>query len=454
MPSITLSTISHPMTDAARLARAGQQVGAPKIALPNSFILHAPLEFMARAALLAYVEPSGRDAALDRITWLGNTYEAAGDEVSAPDTTGFPWSTAGATARLTAAVSDGDVDGADVAATWMADHLDPVALAGEVTDLVIPALAAAGHGSIFLDLLIRTDPAFAPRRAFRGIARELARTPDWGLSWFVDRNDTADARTAADANEPTGRGVADGRRLLEALVAPESPGDLGSGSIFATMHLTESSGLAERVLGPVLGPIDPVPAARCLRLIAAHSMLQDNPDAAPYGWTHCLTLPQAALGLAPLAARPAQAVARRGERRLVGLTRANRRHLGTVGDLRRGARGCSSRQVHAGLPPGGSGRPGERSRLCRSRSVPRRLLEGPERVREQASAQTEPWLRIGGVGPGDPPAGSTVTPNPSTDERSTSPRSPSSRTTSTEPSPSGRNRPAEVAPEPSRAQIS
>jgi len=159
MPSITLSTISHPMTDAARLARAGQQVGAPKIALPNSFILHAPLEFMARAALLAHVEPSGRDAALDRITWLGNTYEAAGDEVSAPDTTGFPWSTAGATARLTAAVSDGDVDGADVAATWMADHLDPVALAGEVTDLVIPALAAAGHGSIFLDLLIRTDPA-------------------------------------------------------------------------------------------------------------------------------------------------------------------------------------------------------------------------------------------------------------------------------------------------------
>jgi len=309
MPSITLSTISHPMTDAARLARAGQQVGAPKIALPNSFILHAPLEFMARAALLAHVEPSGRDAALDRITWLGNTYEAAGDEVSAPDTTGFPWSTAGATARLTAAVSDGDVDGADVAATWMADHLDPVALAGEVTDLVIPALAAAGHGSIFLDLLIRTDPAFAPRRAFRGIARELARTPDWGLSWFVDRNDTADARTAADADEPTGRGVADGRRLLEALVAPESPGDLGSGSIFATMHLTESSGLAERALGPVLGPIDPVTAARCLRLIAAHSMLQDNPDAAPYGWTHCLTLPQAALGLAPLAARPAQAVA-------------------------------------------------------------------------------------------------------------------------------------------------
>jgi hypothetical protein len=36
-------------------------------------------------------------------------------------------------------------------------------------------------------------------------------------------------------------------------------------------------------------------ARRILLRVAAQSMLQDNPDAAPYGWTHCLTLPQAVL---------------------------------------------------------------------------------------------------------------------------------------------------------------
>jgi hypothetical protein len=36
-------------------------------------------------------------------------------------------------------------------------------------------------------------------------------------------------------------------------------------------------------------------ARRTLLRVAARSMLQDDPDAAPYGWTHCLTMPQAVL---------------------------------------------------------------------------------------------------------------------------------------------------------------
>jgi hypothetical protein len=38
-------------------------------------------------------------------------------------------------------------------------------------------------------------------------------------------------------------------------------------------------------------------------------MLQDDADQAPYGWSHCLTLPQAALGVAPAATDPADAIA-------------------------------------------------------------------------------------------------------------------------------------------------
>jgi len=39
------------------------------------------------------------------------------------------------------------------------------------------------------------------------------------------------------------------------------------------------------------------------------SMLQDDPAHAPYGWSHCLTMPQATLGIARACAEPRHAVA-------------------------------------------------------------------------------------------------------------------------------------------------
>ena len=50
-------------------------------------------------------------------------------------------------------------------------------------------------------------------------------------------------------------------------------------------------------------------ARRVLLRTAAQSMLQDNPQAAPYGWTHCLTMPQAVLVAADHGADPDIAVA-------------------------------------------------------------------------------------------------------------------------------------------------
>ena len=50
-------------------------------------------------------------------------------------------------------------------------------------------------------------------------------------------------------------------------------------------------------------------AARTLLTVAARSMLQDSPAAAPYGWTHCLTMPQAVLVAAGAGADPALAIA-------------------------------------------------------------------------------------------------------------------------------------------------
>jgi hypothetical protein len=43
--------------------------------------------------------------------------------------------------------------------------------------------------------------------------------------------------------------------------------------------------------------------------VAALSMLQDDPDQAPYGWTHCLTMPQATLDIAHRTDDPRRAIA-------------------------------------------------------------------------------------------------------------------------------------------------
>ena len=75
------------------------------------------------------------------------------------------------------------------------------------------------------------------------------------------------------------------------------------------MALVEQSGLAAELLAGPTESIGLRSARRTLLRVAAWSMLQDDPDHAPYGWTHCLTMPQAALGIAPTAHEPADAVA-------------------------------------------------------------------------------------------------------------------------------------------------
>src|SRR5262249_25516039 len=93
------------------------------------------------------------------------------------------------------------------------------------------------------------------------------------------------------------------------LLQPPSPGDPGSNFIYPTMSLVERSGLAAELLDAPTRSLDPATASRLLSRVAAWSMLQDDPSHAPYGWSHCLTMAQAALAMARIAADPAAAVA-------------------------------------------------------------------------------------------------------------------------------------------------
>lgn len=267
-------------------------IDRPKQAPPDSFVLHAPLELMARAALLGRVAPPGRHPARRRLLWTAATYAAAGPPVVAAPAPSYV--TAGAAGEaLLEAVSAGDLDAAGAAAGWLAGHVTPTDLVLTLVDAVAPSLAAAAHGGIFLHQVL----AFAGTPRLPGtasVARELARQPSWRLQWFEGRSP---APVSNEGHRPVDA-------LVDALRRPPSPGPLDSDFIYPTMHLTEASGLAADVLAPALAGVDRQQAGRALLRVAALSMLQDAPGAAPYGWSHCLTMPHGLLSVAAFSSRP------------------------------------------------------------------------------------------------------------------------------------------------------
>lgn len=231
------TTGSLTAADADLIAACATVIDVPKADAPTSFVLHAPFELLARALLLERVPEDRRDEARARMQWVADTYAAAGPSLVSP------------APPLTASIDD-----------------------------VVLSLAAAGHAPILFSLRRRVS-AVSPAFGEALLATELARQPTWSLTWPRARTARGDS-----SND-----------LAERLAAPPSPGDPGSDFIYPTMHLTETSGLATRVLDQPLRGLGIADARRILLRTAARSMLQDNPDATPYGWTHCLTMPQAVL---------------------------------------------------------------------------------------------------------------------------------------------------------------
>lgn len=284
-------------------------VAQPREGPADSFVLHAPLELTARARLLARTPASHRRLARLRLVSIAARYQGhapadlptidgldAGGPADGPD---LP---AGGLGPIVGAIDAGDLAGVDAAVQRLAaSRPDPVSILGPLASAIVHRTAAAAHGPIFLATLAET-PHRAPGwlALLRPLARELARRPDWAIGWF-DRPGGTDPSPGGPAADPAA--------LFAALADPPRLGEPGSAFIHPLLMQVDAPGVADEVLGPIIGKGcigDPGPtgsagraAARAVTRVAALAMVRDDPARAPYGWTHCLTLPQAVLTLAP-----------------------------------------------------------------------------------------------------------------------------------------------------------
>lgn len=301
------------MSDAELLRAACQLLSIPRSGEANSFTLHAPLELMARAQLLPLVSGRWRETARQRIAHIAATWSATGGPFETRDDTAHA---AQPLHALTEAVRHGDRETADRSFVFLCARRDQDQIVADLVDVVLPQLGGAAHGAIFLELLPRFRPAGVnPALMARTLLRDIAHHPDWRLGWF---------------DEPRPE-RAHGVSLTDRLVSPRADGEPSSHFVQPTMALVEDTGLNYRTLADVTEGLSIDEARRQLLPIAAMSMLQDAPTNAPYGWTHCPTLPQATLAVAHRASDAQRAVDVAASPRVPGNPelRSDRSELGT-----------------------------------------------------------------------------------------------------------------------------
>jgi len=246
----------------------------------TSFTLHAPLELMARARLLPRVGTEHRSVARARLVALAAMYDHSGDPVDEPEGA-IPATVEDARELLRDAIAAGDPDAADRAALGLARLTRPIELAPLLGDDVVPLLGAAGHTPIALTQWPLVELGPLDGAIIRHLLRNLATE---GALRFRFAHPNRDRRRGS------------GTDLAAPLAAVPIVGPPGFGVFLAMDQAERHDALAE--FPGIEAAAVPV-AFRLVLRQAANAMLTDNPDHAPYGWSHALTLPLALAQLAP-----------------------------------------------------------------------------------------------------------------------------------------------------------
>jgi hypothetical protein len=277
------------LSDPQLVVATAHAIVNPKTARASSFTLHAPMELLARAALLPLTPLPSRDLMRLRIALIAAEY-AEGEEIPRP-VPAFS-SEREAVEALISALRGADPDLADLAITSLADNMSVHDICAVLADEIAPCLGAAAHVPILLAGLPDACASFGNLSGLlRAPIRALAAEGRARLTW--------QGTVEASKDGPDS--------LFEALAHPPH---VASPHIFIvpTMLSVEANGFAASLLGKATQNLSADSARRELSRLAALAMLQDDPEQAPYGWSHCLTMPRGALALADYARDPSRGV--------------------------------------------------------------------------------------------------------------------------------------------------
>jgi hypothetical protein len=261
--------------------------------------LHAPLELLARLGLLPLVAPADRQLARLRLVGSAASFEASTTPAKpAKKRKPFP-NLEEAKADFKGTFDGRDVEGLEANVLQFAVQYGTVNLVQLLTPLALPTLTGASHSHIGLWLLLRHGRTsdIDDAALLRAAARSLASSPKDTLKSFKGM--------AIAGGKPLQQPAA---RVEEEILTklkshpPIKPGGLPS--MRGLFTAGEKTGQADTLFGDFIThdlANEQIDAAfRASLRICAHNMLQHSPAFAKFGWSHCLTLPQAACGLSNL----------------------------------------------------------------------------------------------------------------------------------------------------------
>lgn len=286
------------MTDTDLYRQAAVIVSKPPAQGLTSFTLHAPLELMARYAVLPWVDPAERSLARLQIVASAAAYESGVTSGELPNAASRFLDLETARRELQQAFPSGDVSRVESLAIQIAAQFGVFPLVRILAPLALTTLTAASHAHIGLWLLLRhgTVDGVVGAELLRAALRLMSADPGGRLTSFSGMQLSGRGRLPKTPREVE-------QETLEILADPPRH-KMGVGGIRGFLEAGEASGNPDSLFGRLLqydltdAQIDA--AFRAVLRVSAHCMIQHDATQSKFGWSHCLTLPQAACGLASL----------------------------------------------------------------------------------------------------------------------------------------------------------
>ena len=287
------------LSDAELYQQAAAIIATPSFS-SNSFVLHAPLELMARYGLLQMVPPQQRTMARIQLTASAVVFEAGIDPVPMPQKLEAFKNIEAAGLAFQAAIKAKDMVAMDKVTLQMGRQFGIAPTLALLAKPTLTTLEAASHAHIGVWLLLRHGMSgpFDQVALLRHAARLMTRHPEYKITCFPRVSDITGKKLNMTAAEIEAF-------VIKQLIAPIQKGRISRG-IRPLLQAAQDDDLPEKLFGEMIRhdmTSEQMDAAfRGALRIAARAMLLDDNDHAKFGWSHQLTLTQAACGLSTMGA--------------------------------------------------------------------------------------------------------------------------------------------------------